>query len=78
MLKYKAETEKMAKHLETLEIENEHRNHSIIGTKARSMRNNLIFYNIKETAKENTMEIIRDIFEEKFHVENALTTVKID
>ena len=69
---------RMAERIEILEKDNERLNNSVIDLRARSMRDNLVFYNIKENAKENTTEIIHKLLEEKFNIQNASEKVKID
>ncbi|CAB4028745.1 Hypothetical predicted protein [Paramuricea clavata] len=51
---------------------------SVIDLKARSMRYNLIFYNINEKEGENTTSLIHNILEEHLGIENASINVKID
>ena len=51
---------------------------SVIDLKARSMRNNLIFYNIQESDEENTTEKILSLMEEKLVIKDAKAKVKID
>ena len=50
----------------------------IIYLQARSMRDNLLFFNIPEHEKENTTEIIHDLLEQKIEIEDAHKHVKID
>ena len=50
----------------------------IIDLQARSMRDNLLFFNIPEHEKENTIEIIHDLLEQKIEIEDASKHVKID
>ena len=64
--------------IEKLEKDNANLNNSIIDLKARSMRNNLIFYNIEEHERENTTEIIHKLLEEKMDIQDAATKIKID
>ena len=42
------------------------------------MRDNLIFFNIPETDKENTTQIIHEILENKMEMKDASTRIKID
>ena len=67
-----------AAQVERLNKEFECQKNAIVDLKARSMRDNLIFYNIKESARENTTKIIHDLLEEKFNIEDASECVKID
>ena len=61
------------KRIENLEQLNTTLNNRVIDLQARSMRDNLIFYNIIE----DTMEIIKDIMENTLGIENA-KSIKID
>ncbi|CAB4026051.1 Hypothetical predicted protein [Paramuricea clavata] len=60
------------------EKENEILNKSVIDLKSRSMRDNLIFYNIPESKDEDTTNIIHKLLEEKLHLEDASKKIKID
>ena len=51
---------------------------SIIDLKARSMRDNLLFFNVEEEEKENTDEKIFQILEEKLEIPDARNKIKID
>ena len=51
---------------------------SIIDLKARLMRDNLIFHNIKESPEENSTAINHQLLEEKFNIEDTTTKVKVD
>ena len=42
------------------------------------MRGNLFFFNIPESEKENTTEIIHDLLESKLEMTDAQNKVKID
>ena len=70
--------EVMKQKLEKLEKENAILSKSVIDLKARSMRDNLIFYNIPETKDEDTTNIIHKLLEKKLHIEDATNNVKID
>ena len=72
--KSKGETKKRIENLEQL---NSTLNSRVIDLQARSMRDNLIFYNIKESDREDTTEIIKDIIENTLGIENA-KSIKID
>ena len=65
------------KRIENLEQLNSTLNNRVIDLQARSMRNNLILCNIKESDGEDTMEIIKDIMENTLGIENA-KSIKID
>ena len=45
---------------------------------ARSMRDNLLFYNVEEEERENTDEKIYRILEEKLQIPDARNRIKID
>jgi hypothetical protein len=45
----------------------------IIDLQARSMRNNLLFFNIPEHEKENTTESIHDLLEQKIEIETHVS-----
>ena len=66
--KSEGETEKKIENLEQL---NSTLNNRVIDLQTRSMRDNLIFYNIKESDGEDTTEIIKDIMENTLGIENA-------
>ena len=51
---------------------------SVIDLKARSMRDNLLFFNVEEEEKENTDEKIFQILEEKLEIPDARNKIKID
>jgi hypothetical protein len=53
-------------------------NNSLIDLKARSMRGNLIFYNMPENKDENTTDVILSLLESKFGMKEAKSKVKID
>ena len=50
----------------------------IVDLQARSMRDNLLFFNIPETAEENKTKIIHDLLEQKLQIEDARNSIKID
>ena len=58
--------------IEKLKKENEILHKSVIDLKTRSMRDNLVFYNIDENKNENTTDIIHQIMEHKLGMENAV------
>jgi tRNA threonylcarbamoyladenosine modification (KEOPS) complex Pcc1 subunit len=51
---------------------------SVVDLKARSMRDNLLFFNVEEEEKENTDEKIFQILEEKLEIPDARNKIKID
>jgi hypothetical protein len=51
---------------------------SVIDLKARSMRDNLLFYNMPEESDENTTAMIHKLLEEKLGFEDAAMKIKID
>lgn len=57
--------------IERLEAENIKLHNAVIDLQARSMRGNLIFYNIEEHERENTTKIIHDLLEDKMSIENV-------
>jgi hypothetical protein len=63
--------ERTRQRLEKLENENTLLNKSLIDLQARSMRDNLIFYNIPETRDEETTPIIHKLLEEKMGMKDA-------
>ena len=69
--------EESKQRLDNLEQKNTFLNNRVIDLQARSMRDNLIFYNIKENDGENTTEVIHSLLESHFGIENA-KAVKID
>jgi FtsZ-binding cell division protein ZapB len=64
--------------IEKLEKENEILNKSVNDLKSRSMRDNLIFYNIPESKDEDTTNIIHKLHEENLHLEDASKKIEID
>jgi hypothetical protein len=63
--------------LEKLEQINPALNHGVIDLQARSMRDNLIFYNIAEKTEENATELVHSLLESQFGIEDA-KEIKID
>jgi hypothetical protein len=49
----------------------------IVDLQARSMRDNLLFFNIPERDQGNTTEIIQELLEAKMGIHDARTKVKI-
>jgi hypothetical protein len=70
--------EETKKRIKSLENENTALHDSIVDLKARSMRDNLVFYNISEQEKEDTTAIIHSLLEDKFEVRDATNMIKID
>lgn len=64
--------------LEKLENKNTLLSKSLIYLQARSMRDNLIFYNIPETKGEETTPIIHKLLEENMGIKDATKNIKID
>lgn len=64
--------------VEKLERDNEMLRNKIVDLQARSMRDNLLFFNLPENDEENTTEIIHDLLENKIGIEDARNKVKID
>ncbi|CAB4004850.1 Hypothetical predicted protein, partial [Paramuricea clavata] len=64
--------------IQNLEETNRKIQDNITDLKARSMRDNLLFFNISEDENENTSETIYDILENKMGIEDAKNRVKID
>ena len=64
--------------LDKLEKKNADLHNGIIDLKARSMRDNLIFYNLPEIEHENTTEMIHQLLEDKLGMKDAKVQVKID
>jgi chromosome segregation ATPase len=51
---------------------------SVIDLKARSMLDNLLFYNVEEEERENTEEKIYQILDEKLQIPDARSRIKMD
>ena len=64
--------------LEKLKAENIALQNSVIYLALRSMRDNLIFYNVEEKEGENTTALIHKILEKRLDIENMSTKVIID
>ena len=74
----KIEQAKAAERIEKLEGDKNTLRDKIIDLQARSMRDNLLFFNMPENEGENTTEIIHDLLESKMGMEDARSKVKID
>jgi hypothetical protein len=61
-----------------LEEANRRLHESVVDLKARSMRDNLLFFNVEEEEKGNTDEKIFQILEEKLEIPDARNKIKID
>ena len=64
--------------IQNLEETNRKLQDNITDLKARSMRDNILFFNISEDENENTTETIHDILENQMGIEDAKNRVKID
>ena len=64
--------------IDCLEDENRRLHDSIVDLKARSMRDNLLFHNVEEEARENTTDKIFQLLEEKLEIPDARNKIKID
>ena len=60
----KKEDLEVKRRLQTLKESNALLNNRVIDLQARSMRDNLLFYNSKESAEENTKDVIHKLLEE--------------
>ena len=69
---------KTEERVETLERERNALRDKVIDLQARSMRDNLLFFNMPENKDENTTEMIHEILETKLGIEDARAKVKID
>ncbi|CAB3979580.1 Hypothetical predicted protein [Paramuricea clavata] len=74
----KAGETKMDERVKKLEDLNTTLRNRVIDLQTRSMRDNLIFYNIKESKDENVTDIIHNVLENQLELENAKSSVKID
>ena len=74
----KIKDEEVRVKINKLEEDNAALKNSVIDLKARSMRDNLIFYNIDETEKENTDDKIYSLLEEEMGFEKAREKIRID
>ena len=69
---------KTEERIETLEQERNGLRNKVIDLQARSMRDNLFFFNMPENKEENTTEMIHEMLETKLGIEDARSKVKID
>ncbi len=74
----KKNNEKSMERVEKLKRDNEMMRNKIVDLQARSMQDNLLFFNMPENDKENTTEMIHDLLENKIGIEDARSKVKID
>ena len=64
--------------IDCLDDENRRLHDSIVDLKVRSMRDNLLFHNVEEEARENTTDKIFQLLEEKLEIPDARNKIKID
>ena len=74
----RANQEQARTKLEKLEKDNATLRDKIVDIQARSMRDNLLFFNIPEQDKEVTTEIIHNLLETKFQIKDAKEVIEID
>ena len=74
----KADQAKAAERIEKLERDNNTLRDKVIDIQARSMCDNLLFFNMPENEGENTTEMIHHLLESKMEVEDARNKLKID
>ena len=75
--KIKTDQNKGKERIQKLEEDNKVLRSKIIDLQARSMRDNLLFFNIPENERENTTDIVHKILE-KMKIRDAQNTVRID
>ncbi|CAB4015719.1 Hypothetical predicted protein [Paramuricea clavata] len=75
--KTKRSDEENKREIRELDDTNRRLQESVVDLKARSMRDNLLFFNVKEDEKENTTEKIYDILEQNLEIFDARNKVKI-
>ncbi|CAB4008851.1 Hypothetical predicted protein [Paramuricea clavata] len=76
--KTKRSDEENRRKIHELEDTNRRLQESVVDLKPRSMRDNLLFFNVKKDEKENTTEKIYDILEQNLEIFYARSKVKID
>lgn len=64
--------------IEILERDNKILRDKVTDIQARSMRDNLLFFNMPEMEEENTTSVIHELLESKMGITDARNTVKID
>jgi DNA repair ATPase RecN len=64
--------------VDNLEETNRKLRDSVIDLKARSMRDNLLLFNIPEEENEDTTKMIHKLLEEKLEIQDATRSIKID
>ncbi len=74
----KVNQEQARERIGKLEQDNATLHNKIVDLQARSMRDNLLFFNIPERDQENTTEIIHELLETKMEIRDARNQVKID
>ena len=76
--KIKTDQNKERERIQKLEEDNNVLRRKIVDLQARSIGDNLLFFNIPENERENTTDIVHKILEEKMEIRDAQNTVKID
>jgi hypothetical protein len=76
--KTKRSDEENRRKIRELEDTNHRLQESVVDLKARSIHDNLLFFNVKEDEKENTTEKIYDILKQNLEIFDAKSKVKID
>lgn len=74
----KANQNQAREKIDKLEHDNATLRNKIVDLQARSMRDNLLFFNMPEHDKENTTELIHELLEKKLEIHDARNRVKID
>ena len=74
----KAKQERDRARIDKLEEDNATLRTKMVDLQARSMRDNLLFFNIPEREQENTTEIIHELLESKMGIDDARSRIKID
>ena len=69
---------KITETLSVIKEENDKLKRELTDFQMRSMRNNLIFYNINETEEENCAEVITNFCDEHLKIENSATKLSIN
>jgi hypothetical protein len=76
--KSKRSNELNAQIIRELEESNRRLQETVVDLKARSMRDNLLFFNVNEDERESTTEKIYEILERNLEIPNARDTIKVD
>ena len=74
----KAKHERDRARIDKLEEDNATLRTKIVHLRARSMHDNLLFFNIPEHEQENTTEIIHELLESKMGIDDTQSRIKID